>query len=388
LETYDSGGALSLYALMKGQDKNHSRQFSSLRDQLVDGLRGLLDAKHYQQIDFDAKIAQQEVGFKRMIMIVAVGGTFHVVLAIFLWLNFSRGTAENFRILVDNTRRLAQGKPLNAPIEGGGEIAHLDHVFNDMAQALEAEKRKREEIEQMKQEFVAMISHDLRTPLTSVQACLTLLTTGMYGELSEQGTENVQMAEGNVTRLISLINDLLDIEKMESGKLKMELTGCSIGDVFDRSLAAVVSFAQQQQVSLVMERTDLRAIADGDRLVQVLVNLIANAIKFSPKDSQVTVSAQDKEEMIVVRVSDQGRGIPSEFRQSIFERFQQVKGSDAKVKGGSGLGLAICKAIIEGHSGEIGVDSEENKGSCFWFSVPKQSQLAEQHDEQPAAQPA
>ena len=189
-----------------------------------------------------------------------------------------------------------------------------------------------------------MISHDLRTPLTSVQACLTLLTTGMYGELSEQGTENVQMAEGTVTRLISLINDLLDIEKMESGKLKMELTGCAIGSVFDRSLAAVVSFAQQQQVRLVMEHTDLHAIADGDRLVQVLVNLISNAIKFSPKESQVTVSAQDKEEVIVVRVSDQGRGIPPEFRQSIFERFQQVKASDAKVKGGSGLGLAICKS--------------------------------------------
>ena len=130
LETYDTGGALSLLALMKGQDQTHSRRFASLRDQLVDGLRGLLEAKHDQQIDFDAKIAQQEVGFRRMIMIVVVGGTFHVVLALFLWLNFSRGTAENFRILVDNTRRLAQGKPLNAPIQGGDEIAHRETTFS------------------------------------------------------------------------------------------------------------------------------------------------------------------------------------------------------------------------------------------------------------------
>jgi signal transduction histidine kinase len=323
-----------------------------------------LKAKQEQQADYDSKIAEQERSFQRLLGIVIIGGAFHIMLALLLWVNFTRDTAYNFRILMDNTRRLAKGLPLNPPIEGAGEIAHLDRVFKDMAQALK-------ETERMKQELVAMVSHDLRTPLTSIQGFLTLLSTGMYGELTQPGSENLSIAESNITRLISLINDLLDIEKMQSGKLEMELREVPLQDVFDRSYGSVIGFAEQQKVKLAMEPCDLLVYADGDRLVQVLVNLMSNAIKFSPKDAEVRVRAEERDDSVEIRVVDHGRGVPAAYREAIFERFQQVQKSDAKVKGGSGLGLAICKAIIEGHHGFIGVESEEGKGSTFWFRVPK-----------------
>jgi signal transduction histidine kinase len=239
---------------------------------------------------------------------------------------------------------------------------------------------ERKNIERMKQEFVAMVSHDLRTPLTSIQGFLTLLETGMYGELNEGGAQNLSIAESNISRLIALINDLLDIEKMESGKLQMDLRECPLSEVFDRSVGGVVGFAEQQQIKLAMGDTNLVALADRDRLVQVLINLISNAIKFSPKDSLVRVEAVQIDDFVEVRVADKGRGVPPEYRDVIFERFQQVKSTDATKKGGSGLGLAICKAIVEGHGGTIGVISEEGKGSTFWFRVPLQGAVIQKKD--------
>ena len=454
--------------------------FSSTRDNLFEALNELLQAKSVQQTQYDGLVTQQAHAFQTLMGFVLVGGALHVMLALFLWLTFSRDTADSFRILMDNTRRLAVGQPLNPPIPGKGEIAHLDRVFQDMAQALDAARRKeraiienaidvicsfdddgkfvqvspasehllgfppsemlgkhfhdliftddlrstgeaiaeirgghgrgqfenrvkkkdgslvdvlwgmqwseaeqmmfcvahditeRKEIERMKQEFVAMVSHDLRTPLTSIQGFLTLLETGMYGDLTPGGAENLSIAGANISRLIALINDLLDIEKMESGKLKMEMGSCALSEVFERSLGGVIGFAEQQQVKIDAAETDLVAFADRDRLVQVLINLVSNAIKFSPKGSTVRVEASTVDTFVEVRVIDCGRGVPSEYRDVIFERFQQVKTTDATKKGGSGLGLAICKAIVEGHSGSIGVDSEEGKGSTFWFRIPLQ----------------
>jgi PAS domain S-box-containing protein len=456
--------------------------FSSTRDNLFEALNELLIAKSVQQTQYDGLVNQQANAFQTLMGVVLVGGALHVMLAMFLWLTFSRDTADSFRILMDNTRRLAVGQPLNPPLPGKGEIAHLDRVFQDMAQALETARRKeraiienaidvicsfdddgkfvqvspasehlfgypqsemlgkhfhdliftddmrttgesiseirngnstggnrgqfenrvkkkdgtlvdvlwgmqwseaeqmmfcvahditeRKEIERMKQEFVAMVSHDLRTPLTSIQGFLTLLETGMYGELSPNGSENLQIAGANISRLIALINDLLDIEKMESGKLKMELRNCALSEVFERSIGGVIGFAEQQQVGIAADETNLVAFADRDRLVQVLINLISNAIKFSPKGSVVRVEASTVDNFAEIRVIDKGRGVPAEYRDVIFERFQQVKSTDATKKGGSGLGLAICKAIVEGHGGKIGVESEEGQGSTFWFRIP------------------
>ena len=235
---------------------------------------------------------------------------------------------------------------------------------------------ERREVERLKKEFVSTVSHELRTPLTSIRGSLTLLSVGAMGVLPEQVKKVVGIAERNTIRLITLINDILDIEKLESGKLDMVFDTLPIGTVLERSSESVKAFAEQNGIKLELIPSPTQVYADGDRLVQVLVNLVSNAVKFSPKGETVTVSVEEIPNWIEVKVTDRGRGIPAKFKGLLFQRFQQVEASDSKKKGGTGLGLAICKGIIEAHGGSIGVESEEGKGSCFWFRIPPASKGA------------
>jgi PAS domain S-box-containing protein len=230
---------------------------------------------------------------------------------------------------------------------------------------------ERYEIQRMRNAFVGMVSHELKTPLTSVRGYLTLLELGAFGELPMDALDGAQRAEKNVLRLITLINDLLDLEKMESGNLKVTTTRISLQPVLEQSLDAVRLFAQEREVAIEMPGEDMSIDADADRLVQVLINLLSNAVKFSPKGQKVTVEINELAAAIEFKVIDRGRGVPARYKESIFERFEQVEIADAKQKGGTGLGLAVSKAIVEQHGGVIGVDSEEGKGSTFWFRLPK-----------------
>ena len=237
-----------------------------------------------------------------------------------------------------------------------------------MANILDVSERK--EVERLKKEFVSTVSHELRTPLTSIRGSLTLLSVGAMGGLPDQAKKVVSIAERNTIRLIGLINDILDIEKLEAGKLDMVFENTGMKDILERSEQSVNTFAANNGVKLEMLPSDAEVYADGDRIVQVLVNLLSNAIKFSPQGQTVTVVVEDAAGFVQVRVIDRGRGIPEKFKKLLFQRFQQVEASDAKKKGGTGLGLAICKGIIEQHGGQIGVESEEGKGSTFWFRIP------------------
>ncbi|MBL8083370.1 MAG: PAS domain S-box protein [Candidatus Obscuribacter sp.] len=232
---------------------------------------------------------------------------------------------------------------------------------------------ERKQIEDMKRDFVAMVSHDLRTPLTSIQMVLSLFAAGAYGQVNENGQENLAAAEGNVARLISLVNGLLDLEKMEGGKLELLRESTPVTELISASVAALRGFAEQQGVKIESGAVpDRDVFADRDRIVQVLVNLLANAVKFSPKPGTVRLLVLPEETSMRFLVVDQGRGIPASMREAIFERFRQVDAADQKVNSvpGSGLGLTICKAIVERHGGKIGVESLEGKGSTFWFTLP------------------
>lgn len=229
---------------------------------------------------------------------------------------------------------------------------------------------ERREIERMKQAFVSTISHELRTPLTSIRGSLGLLASGAVGELPEDAANLVQLAERNTERLIALINDILDLDRLESGRMEMSFGETSIADVIVRSIDAIGAFAEQHRVRIDVDASEGVAWGDRDRLVQVLVNLISNAVKFSPSGGAVRIAAHADGRSVEVRVADRGRGIPGSHHRLIFERFRQVESSDARQKGGTGLGLAICKSIVEQHGGTIGVESETGKGSTFWFRVP------------------
>ena len=230
---------------------------------------------------------------------------------------------------------------------------------------------ERRKLAQMKKDFVATVSHELRTPLTSIRGSLSLLAGGALGELPDEALEVVQIAERNTLRLIALINDILDLERLEAGKLEIAVRPTPVATIVERSLEAVRAVADQAGIRIEVPSAEGTVLADEDRIVQVLVNLLSNAVKFSPRDSVVTVAAApEKDGFVELRVTDRGRGIPSSHKDLLFQRFQQVETSDAKKKGGTGLGLAISKAIVDQHGGTIDVDSVLGQGSTFRVLLP------------------
>jgi PAS domain S-box-containing protein len=231
---------------------------------------------------------------------------------------------------------------------------------------------KEKEVERMKDEFVSIVSHELRTPMTSLGGSLSLVLDGTVGEINEDQKELLEIAKNNTTRLIRLINDILDISKIESGKIKMKSDSVSVPEIVRDSLAGIASFADNYGVSLSSELEDGIPVFEGDhdRLIQVITNLLSNAIKFSPRGGTVHLKAWQGDGMLHMSVRDEGIGIPPEYLDKIFEKFQQVDSSAVREKGGTGLGLPICKAIVEEHGGAMWVESESGRGSTFTFKVP------------------
>jgi PAS domain S-box-containing protein len=241
----------------------------------------------------------------------------------------------------------------------------------------------RKELERLKRDFVAMVSHDLRTPLTSIAGFLSLLRSGKYNELSKPGMESLKSADASVGRLMSMVNDLLDIERVESGRLDLNLGPLTVEGLMESVFGMLEPIAREKNIELsALPNQELEFVGDADRLNQVLVNLVANAIKFSEPDSKIVVAASETSDHVRVEVRDAGRGVPDHLKQTVFERFKQVDAGDAAKRRGTGLGLAISKAIIERHGGAIGVEDNRSenpdakKGSVFWFTLPKADEKA------------
>ncbi|HEY2738003.1 MAG TPA: CHASE domain-containing protein, partial [Thermoanaerobaculia bacterium] len=233
---------------------------------------------------------------------------------------------------------------------------------------------ERREVDRLKSEFVSTVSHELRTPLTSIRGSLGLLAAGVLGDLSPRVRDIIGLAERNAVRLTALINDILDFERLESGRAEMQMEEVGLQYLFEQSFDAVRPMSDERRIALVCGVTELRLRGDATRIVQVLVNLLSNAIKFSPPGLEIHVWAEQRNGAWVrVLVKDRGKGISESDHQRIFERFAQVETSDKRDQGGTGLGLAICKAIVEHHGGRIGVDSAPGEGSTFWFEVPRAS---------------
>jgi len=229
----------------------------------------------------------------------------------------------------------------------------------------------RKRVEQLKQDFVAMISHELRTPLTAMQAMLALLANGSYGTINESGTKRIKSAKTGVTRLIMLINDLLDMEKMEAGKLSMTYADVELAEVVERSVDTIEGFAEEHEVKVKVASKPVTVLGDADRLIQVFVNLLSNAVKYSEEGGAVELNIEVDGEECEVQIVDHGDGIPQGFEEKIFERYEQAPSSGGKRRKGTGLGLPICKAIVEQHGGTIGVRETPGGGSTFWFRIPK-----------------
>jgi PAS domain S-box-containing protein len=232
-------------------------------------------------------------------------------------------------------------------------------------------------IEQMKNEFISIVSHELRTPLTAIQGFLGLLNSGIYDNKPQKAKRMVEQALTNSDRLVRLVNDILDLERLSSGRVQLVKEVCNAADLMQRAVEGLQPIASLSAITI-STPTNACVWADPDLIIQTLTNLLSNAIKFSPRDSMITLSAQPQGEWVLFAAKDQGRGIPADKLETIFERFEQVDVSDARAKGGTGLGLAICQSIIQQHDGSIWAESILGEGSTFYFTLPIPSRDNEQ----------
>ncbi|CAN5434968.1 hypothetical protein BH10CYA1_BH10CYA1_37280 [soil metagenome] len=303
--------------------------------------------------------------------ILVIGFLLNILIAVGLAVLFNRSTTKRLKVLMDNTYRLAVGVPLHEPLSGEDEIGHIDSTFHQMAEALDAAESERAHIEQLKQEFVQMVSHDLRAPVASLQMFHSILAKGDFGELDEDGKKHLAAAEENTERMFTLVSDLLEMEKLESGTIRLERRPIEVDNVIEPAIIAVQGAAKKRGIEVdIMAHDNPKIFGDRERLIQVAVNLITNAIKFSPDSSSVLISVKELPTQVEIRIADQGAGIAPELQAEIFERFKQ-SGSKEQQSKGAGLGLAIARSLVELHEGRIGVESEVGKGSTFWFRVPR-----------------
>jgi signal transduction histidine kinase len=289
------------------------------------------------------------------------GVLLNLVLAAALLVFFSAEIISGLNTILENTVRLTREQPLIAEIGSTDEIGRLDREFHKMSARLH-------ELERTKQEFYAMVTHDLRSPLQAIGGTMALLRDGACGELPQEALHRMTNAERSIKRLSGLINDLLDLEKLEAGKFDMDFDEVPLQPLLLRAVEDISISASDREITIQVECDEsIQVYVDADRMVQVLINLLSNAIKYSPGNETVHLVAVANEDWATVSVRDRGPGIPPVYLQEVFERFKQVK--DSPVKGGTGLGLAICKLIVEQHRGQIGVENMADGGARFWFKV-------------------
>ncbi len=278
---------------------------------------------------------------------------------------------------------------LNKVLAGGEpgtfeyQIPHNQNVYDRQARIVQSgadealmiisDITDRKKVDRLKNEFISMVSHELRTPLTSIRGSLGLIAGGTAGAISAQAKSLVDIAYKNSERLILIINDILDIEKIESGKMVFELKPLELMPLLTQAIEANSGFGQQFGIEFTLTKTlpNVRVNADPDRLTQVITNLLSNAAKFSPRESKVDIGVSRYDSTVRVSIHDSGPGIPEEFQKLIFQKFAQADSSNTRKKGGSGLGLSISKAIVERLGGQIGFETAANAGTTFYFDLPE-----------------
>ena len=252
----------------------------------------------------------------------------------------------------------------STPVRKEGALVGAVVTFRDITQ--------RKHIDRIKSEFISTVSHELRTPLTSIRGSLGLVRGGASGEIPEKAEALIEIAYNNCERLIPLINDILDMEKIASGEVSFDMKIHSVQALVEQALEANAAYGEQLGIRFILtnEPVDYMVKIDAARFLQVMSNLLSNAAKFSPEDGHVDITIGLNNDFVRVSVTDQGQGIPVEFQDHVFEKFSQADASDTRTKGGTGLGLNISKTIIENMHGHIGFETDLGKGTAFFFDLP------------------
>jgi signal transduction histidine kinase/DNA-binding response OmpR family regulator len=254
----------------------------------------------------------------------------------------------------------------------------------------ELELNQRSALDSLKDEFVSTVSHELRTPLTSIRGSLGLLSSGLMGTMDAKAQNLLRIALTNTDRLVRLINDILDLERMESGRAPLQLRRCLLPELVQQAVDTMTAMADEAEVKLgtvIMPEAAPSSIffdGDPDRILQVLTNLLSNAIKFSPSGATVQIQIETPRDRLLLKVVDHGRGIPEDQLESVFERFTQVDSSDSRRRGGTGLGLPICRKIVQQHGGAIWIEQNLVEGITVCVSLPRQQRTADLRANLPA----
>lgn len=336
-------------------------------------LEELHERERAARVQADARVAAREA------LLLRVGP----IIAVMLLLGMSGLLLRRTLLAVSTaSRALAEGRysDVRASAELGANremrqisdtFAQLAHAIEEREQILQSDILQLREYEQLKSDFVSTVSHELRTPLTSMRGALGLVLSGATGDLPSQTRDLLKIANQNTERLIRLINDILDIEKIESGSIPVRRERCDMGAVLDATIAGVSAYAADHAVSLELVASGRAEVSGNpDRLIQVFTNLISNAVKYSPPQSAVTVTLDVNATTATISVRDRGPGIPLEFQSRIFGKFQQAEHSSSRRHGGTGLGLAIARAIVERHDGRIYFSTMPGEGTTFVVELP------------------
>ncbi|MBA3995352.1 MAG: hypothetical protein C0469_17675 [Cyanobacteria bacterium DS2.3.42] len=305
--------------------------------------------------------AQQHQRVENIVTGGLIGSLFLSLILVFL---FARDISSRMQSLTYNSTRLPIREPLKPQVPGTDEISYLDFVLHDVAEQLDQVWKQRTTI-------MRMVARDLREPLILVQGTLRALYGQVSTDISDLGVRQLNSARANVDRMLGLVDDLLTIENLESGRIELSLSDFDVIEAIDQSITSVQSLALQKKVTLANKAKACVVTADRQRLVQVLVNYLGNAISHSPPDTTVSVTTVTTSYSTEIHVNDAGPGLSDELKVKVFDRFFQAP--DSKTRGkGYGLGLAICKMIVAAHGGQVGVIDSESGGCAFWLRLPKE----------------
>ena len=253
------------------------------------------------------------------------------------------------------------------------EIGELAETFNAMSSTIQKKEEESKKVETAKDEFLAMVTHELKTPLVPIQGYSDILLGGHLGSLNDAQKERLQIISSSASTLLQLISDLLDAQKLDLGQLRIKKERNNLQETVEKTILLMQPQATADKISLTYDiKKDIYAFYDDVRIKQVLTNLIKNSLKATPqKIGKVEVNIEEKVTEVIVSVKDNGRGIPADATDKIFKKFYQVDTTSTREKGGSGLGLSICKGIVEAHGGRIWMQSELSKGTTFSFTIPR-----------------
>jgi len=361
------------------QPHRRQEEFSNLIQSVNEGNPGPLRERHKvfmkNEIEFQRFTRDQLNYLEKKLLYYGSLALFIMVLGFFgLQLFISRSV---IRPLHDLSRKMVDflhdRYTYQFSVPSSDEVGQMQATFNSLAQRVISNMEQLKTLDQAKSEFLSIASHELRTPLTSIKGSLSLMRTGVVGTMNEMADNLLTIAENETDRLIRLINDILDLAKIEARKLPLHQDWHSFTDLVKTCLESLQGLAQQADVKLECDPLPaMEAYMDADRVQQVMTNLLSNAIKFSPKGQVVHLHCEinDSNELLIT-VRDHGRGIAPEDQEAIFQKFRQATNSRNPLVKGTGLGLAIAKALVDQHGGDIGVRSVPGEGSSFYFTLPE-----------------